>query len=191
MLENFVNEVDYPLTYGGGIEDIETMRKIYNMGFDKICLNSILYKDKEFSKKASSIFGKQSICASIDVKKINDDYICFYNNGIINSTITIHEHIQNIIDSDSISEIIITNINMDGTFNGFDYELYKSLEKYNIRIIINGGGNYNEENIINNTLINNVYGICFSSLFFFKQYTPNDIKKLLFKNNIQCVNYIV
>jgi cyclase len=189
ILENFVNEIDYPITYGGGIDNIDIMRKIYSIGFDKICLNSILYINKEFSKNASKIFGKQSICASIDVRKINDNYFCFYNNGSINSNLTIQEHIKNIIESDSISEIIITNIDNEGTFNGFDYKLYKILEDYNIHIIVNGGGNYDEKNIIDTLSIKNIYGVCFSSLFFFKQYTPNDIKKILFNNNISCVNY--
>ena len=192
LLENFVNEVDYPITYGGNINDINIMRKIYNIGFDKICLNSILYKDQDFSRKASEIFGKQSIVCSIDVKKdINNNYNCYYNNGNINSDLNIYQHIENIIESDSIAEIIITNIDKEGTFNGFDYDLYESLKDYNIRILPNGGGSYNEKNIIDTIKINNVYGLCFSSLFFFKQYTPFDIKKILFNNNINCVNYFL
>jgi cyclase len=190
VLENFVNEVDYPLTYGGGIDDINIMRRIYNIGFDKICLNSILYKNINFAIEASKIFGKQSICAAINVKFINNNYYCFYDNGKINSNLTINEHINNIIKTDSISELIITNIDREGTFSGFDFNLYDSLKNFNIRIIINGGGNYDEKNIIDNITIPNVFGMCFSSLFFFKQYTPNDIKKILFNNNISCVNLI-
>ena len=192
LLENFVNEVDYPITYGGGIDNINKMREIYNIGFDKICLNSILYNDYDFSRKACEIFGKQSIIASIDVKKdINNIYNCYYNNGKINSNLNIHQHIENIIENDSIAEILITNIENEGTFNGFDYELYESLKDYNIRILPNGGGSYNENNIIDTIKINNVYGLCFSSLFFFKQYTPNDIKKVLYNNSINCVNYFI
>lgn len=190
LLENFVNEVDYPITYGGGINDINTMRKIYSIGFDKICLNSILYDDSDFSQRACEIFGKQSIIASIDVKRNNNDYMCYYKNGQINSNLKINTHIENIIDSDSIAEILITNVDNEGTFKGFDCELYNSLKDYNIRILANGGGTYNEENIINTININNIYGMCYSSLFFFKQYTPNDIKKILFHNNIGCANYL-
>ena len=100
LLENFVNEIDYPITYGGGVTDINVMRQIYNIGFDKICLNSILYQDNDFSRKACEIFGKQSIIGSIDVKKDinNNNYICYYNNGKINSNLDIHQHIENIID---------------------------------------------------------------------------------------------
>lgn len=191
LLESFVNEVDYPITYGGNIDNIQNMREIYNIGFDKICLNSILYKDEDFSRKACEIFGKQSVVGAIDLKKINDEYYCFYNNGKINSNLTVKKHIENIIDNDSISELIITNINNEGTFNGFDNQLYYSLKDYNIRILSNGGGNYDEKNIIDNANINNIYGLCFSSLFFFKQYTPNDIKKILFLNNISCANYFI
>lgn len=190
LLENFVNEVDYPITYGGGINDINTMRKIYNIGFDKICLNSVLYIDNEFSRKACEIFGKQSIIASIDVKKdINNNYNCYYNNGKKYSGLNLNSHIENIIENNSIAEILITNIQNEGTFNGFDYELYDSIKNYNIRILANGGGAYNDTNIIDTVKINNIYGLCFSSLFFFKQYTPNDIKKILFNNNISCANY--
>ena len=190
LLENFVDEVDYPITYGGGINDISTMRKIYNIGFDKICLNSILYEDKNFTRKACEIFGKQSIIASIDVKRIGDEYFCYYNNGKINSGLNINTHIENIISSDSIAEILITNIDNEGTFKGFDYDLYNILKKYNIRILANGGGAYNEDNIIKTININNIYGLCYSSLFFFKQYTPNDIKTILFNNKINCANYM-
>ena len=189
LLETFINEVDYPITYGGNIKDINTMRDIYKIGFDKISLNSILYTDQDFSRKACEIFGKQSISASIDVKKYNNEYLCYYNNGKINSGITVQKHLENLIDNNSVAEVIVTNIENDGTFNGFDNHLYKKLENYNIRILSNGGGNFDKENIIENANIINNYGQCYSSLFFFKKYTPNDIKKLLFDNNIKCPNY--
>ena len=189
LLETFINEVDYPITYGGNINNIEIMRDIYNIGFDKISLNSILYTDEDFSRKASEIFGKQSLVASIDVKKDKDKYYCYYNNSKINSNLTIEDHIENIIDNNSISEVIITNTDYDGTYKGFDNNLYKNLEDYNIHILSNGGGNYDIDNIIDNANINNIYGQCFSSLFFFKKYTPNDIKKVLYNNNIGCSNY--
>jgi len=191
LLENFVNEVDYPITYGGNIEDIDTMRKIYKIGFDKICLNSILYKDINFAQQASNIFGKQSIVASIDIKKINNEYKCFYHNGTIDTGLTIFQHLENIINKNCISEVIITSIDNEGKLTGFDNNLYNQLKHYNIRILANGGGNYNEENIINTLNNINIYGLCFSSLFFFKQYTPNDIKKLLHKNNIPYVNSLL
>ena len=191
LLENFVNEVDYPITYGGGICDINTMRKIYNIGFDKISLNSILYEDYDYSRKACEIFGKQSIIASIDVKKNeNNIYDCYYKNGKQNTNININTHIENIIEHDSIAELLVTNIDKEGTFTGFDYELYNNIKEYNIRILSNGGGSYDRKNIIDTVNINNIYGLCFSSLFFFKQYTPNDIKKLLINNNINCSNYL-
>ena len=54
----------------------------------------------------------------------------------------------------------------EGTYKGFDNILYKQLEDYHIRILPNGGGTYDKENIIDNIHINNIYGQCYSSLFF-------------------------
>jgi len=190
LLESFVDELDYPITYGGNVDNIYVMEKIFKIGFDKISLNSSLYLNNNFVKEASLKFGKQSIVASIDVRRINNDYYCFYNNGKINSNLKIEEHIQNIIDNDYVSELLITCIDNEGSFNGFNIDLYNKLKNFNIRIIANGGGDYNEDNIIQTINNNNIYGLGFSSLFFFKQYTPNDIKKILKKNNILCVNNI-
>jgi cyclase len=191
FLETFVNEIDYPITYGGGINDIDTMKKIFNIGFDKICLNSLVYNNLPVVIKAKEIFGKQSITINIDVKKnlIDNNYYCYYNNGKYDTNIKLEDHINNIIKNDIAGEIIISNIDNDGTFNGFDINLYKLTEKYKIRILANCGGNYDEKNIIDTIDIYNIEGICFSSLFLFKQYTPNDIKEILFKNNKKCINY--
>ena len=187
-LESFVDELDYPITYGGNVDNIETMERIYKIGFDKISLNSSLFLNNNFVKEASLKFGKQSIVASIDVKLIDNDYYCFYNNGKISSNLKIEDHIQNIIDNDYVSELLITCIDNEGTFKGFNYELYNKIKNFNIRIIANGGGDYNENNIIQTININNIYGLGFSSLFFFKQYTPLDVKKILKNNDILCVN---
>ena len=49
LLKSFVNEIDYPITYGGNVDNIEIMEKIFNLGFDKICINSLLYKNIDFN----------------------------------------------------------------------------------------------------------------------------------------------
>jgi cyclase len=167
------------------------MKKIFNIGFDKICLNSLVYKNLSVILDAKNIFGKQSITINIDVKKnLNDNnYYCYYNNGKTHTNILLDDHIKYIINNDIAGEIIISNMDNDGTFNGFDLDLYKLTEIYKIRILANCGGNYNEKNISEVININNIEGLCFSSLFFFTQYTPNDIKEILIKNNKKCINY--
>ena len=114
--------------------------------------------------------------------------ICFYHNGKINTGITVFNHIENIIKMDAIAEIIVTNISQEGMMTGFDTDLYLKLKDFKIRILVNGGGCSNEENIRDVFCLDNIYGACFSSLFFFTRYTPNDIKKILKQYNIDCVN---
>jgi cyclase len=189
LLDIVVNQIDVPVTYGGNILSLSDLNYVYNNGIDKISINSLAYTNKDIIRQACEIYGKQSICCSIDVRNINSQYLCHYDNGQINTNLFINEHIDNMCDLDAFGEFLITPIEKDGTMSGYDCKLYDFLKDKNIRILSNGGGNSNEENLVQIAKQQNIYGLCFSSLFFFTQYTPNDIKKILDRNNIKCANY--
>ena len=69
ILREIANECFMPLSYGGGITTIDDAKKIFDIGFEKISINSSLYNDPTLITKISNIFGNQSVIASIDVKK--------------------------------------------------------------------------------------------------------------------------
>ena len=108
------------------------------------------------------------------------------NNGSINSGFNIFQIIQKIIDNNICGEILINDIDNDGLINGYNIELFKRLEDYDISIISSGGGDL--QSSLEIAKIKNVNALCFSSLFFFTQITPKDIKKYLNENNIKIVN---
>ena len=69
LLEKISSECFMPLCYGGGITKIEQIRRIINIGIEKISLNTYAYINNGFVKECSELFGSQSIVVSIDVKK--------------------------------------------------------------------------------------------------------------------------
>ena len=84
-------------------------------------------------------FGSQSTVASIDVKKINEEYFVFFENGSLRSEFILEDYIKLLRDYGA-GEIILTSINNEGSRSGFDLELYKRIDKLvNIPIIANGG----------------------------------------------------
>jgi cyclase len=188
FLKSFVLNVDVPITYGGNIESIEVMKQIYSMGFDKISLNSLIYLNFDLVLEASKCFGKQSMVGCIDVKYVDNNYYCFYNNGSINSMFTIFEILNKIIENNVFGEILINDIDNDGLINGFNLDLFNKLEDFNISIIPSGGGNLHSS--LDVAKLKNVNAICFSSLFFFTQTTPKDIKTYLNENGIKTVNLV-
>ena len=58
-----------PLTVGGGIRNIDDIRRLLNAGADKVSINTAAVKDPEFVTKASRRFGSQCIVVAIDAKK--------------------------------------------------------------------------------------------------------------------------
>ena len=69
-----------PLTYGGGIADLEAAKKIINLGVEKICLNTSAIEKIDLLQKIHNEFGSQSLSVSINYKKIKNDYVFVDNN---------------------------------------------------------------------------------------------------------------
>lgn len=144
--KSFLNIIDQvskhalmPITVGGGIRTIEDIEERLTVGADKICINTIIFEDKNFIKQSAMKFGSQCIVASIDIKKIGDHAFIFTEKGkkIINeSPYEVFEKLQD----DGVGEIFLNFIDRDGMKNGYDIDLINNLT-HNIKIpfIVCGG----------------------------------------------------
>ena len=91
-------------------------------------------------EKIAKKYGSQSVVANIDVKKIENAYKVFFNNGKIISNLVLNDYIKS-LESLGIGEIVLTSIDYEGKRCGFDIDLYKSIENLtNLPIVANGGG---------------------------------------------------
>lgn len=64
--------IDVPLYAGGGIEDLEDVKKVLYAGADKVCMGAAVLVDKDIVKKASDRFGKNQVIISMDLEKLPD-----------------------------------------------------------------------------------------------------------------------
>lgn len=138
FLKKLLNECFMPVTYGGGIKTFEDAKKIFDLGVDKISLNSIIFKNVEIIEKLVSYFGSQSIVACFDIKKNISGKYCLYNykeNKIFNYEFK--QCIQKIIDL-GIGEILINSVDRDGMMNGVEKDLLKDLN-FSVPLIYSGG----------------------------------------------------
>ena len=69
LLHQIADECFMPLAYGGGIRDIYSAEKIFEIGFEKISINSAAHENPSFITQLADKFGSQSIICSIDVRK--------------------------------------------------------------------------------------------------------------------------
>ena len=148
IIKKIKKEIFIPLTIGGGIDNLDQVSRIIDQGVEKVCLNSNLEQNLDLINLTANKFGSQSIIASIDVKRINNDYFIFYENGKKKSDKDLKKYIAN-LENAGCGEIILTSIDREGTRKGFDIELYKLIQnEVHLPIIAHGGasgiGSFNE-----------------------------------------------
>ena len=141
VLREISDECFMPLSYGGGIKDFETAKAIVSLGFEKLVINThATLNDKTFITKLSEHFGSQAIIGSIDVKKnfwgkqqvITKDGRC----KTALEPITWAEELVSL----GAGELLLTSIDREGTWEGFDLELTKKITDHvSVPVIANGG----------------------------------------------------
>lgn len=139
-IADIAHEAFMPFSYGGGIRDINDIKKLFNIGVEKIIINSFALENPFFIKEASDIWGSQSIVVSIDVKKnLFGKYEIFGNGGTRNTKLDPVKFVKKAQEMGA-GEIFVNSIDRDGTMIGYDIFLLKEIsEALTIPVIACGG----------------------------------------------------
>ncbi len=153
VLQEISAECFMPVSYGGGIRNIQQVEKILNIGFEKVIINSAAYEDRNLISEISNHFGSQSVIVSIDYRKnLFGKYQVYGNSGNKNYKMHPVEWANEVMNLGA-GEILLTSIDREGTWKGFDVELTKLVtDKVNLPVIANGGAGNVEDiaDIVNN-----------------------------------------
>jgi cyclase len=126
LIERLCTECFMPITYGGGIDSVETMRQLFKRGVEKIAINSTAFRKPTLIRDAAREFGSQAIVVSIDARKKENSYEVYINCG--NEPTGRHPKdwaIEAV--SHGAGEILLTSIDKEGTQAGYDLDLLKSV----------------------------------------------------------------
>lgn len=140
LIQDIASECFMPLSYGGGIKDIEDIRKLFRIGVEKVIINSYAFENPTFIKTLSGTFGCQSIIASIDVKRRFGGAYEVYIQGGRKKTgkdpVTYAKYVEKM----GAGEILLNSIDRDGTWSGYDIHLaQKVTSQVNVPVISCGG----------------------------------------------------
>jgi imidazole glycerol-phosphate synthase subunit HisF len=140
IIKEIASECFMPLTYGGGIRNLEDIETIFKIGVEKIAINTYSFENMSFIFEASKRFGSQSIIASIDAKKnIWQKYEVVSCNG---KKKTGHDPVEwaKKMEETGAGEILLTSVERDGTWEGYDLDLIRRVSQIvTIPVIANGG----------------------------------------------------
>lgn len=138
MIREFANEAFSPVSYGGGINQLDQIEKLLRIGIEKIVLSTAAL-DYNFVKEAVNTFGSSTITVCIDYKLVKDKELVLVENGTKNTDLEVDTHLSNLNEL-RVGEVILQSIERDGTYSGYDLKLLKRIsEKVNNPIVISGG----------------------------------------------------
>ncbi|MAY60556.1 MAG: cyclase [Pseudoalteromonas tetraodonis] len=140
LLKDIASEAFMPFGYGGGVDNLEQIKRLFSIGVEKIIINSAAFYKPELIREASTISGNQSIVVSIDVKRsIFGKYSVYVRNGKVNTKM---DPVEFAIKMQELGagELIVCNIANEGKRIGYDNELLKVISNaVDIPVVASGG----------------------------------------------------
>lgn len=188
VVKKTAEQVFMPLTVGGGIRSIEDIRRLLTAGADKVSINTAAVKEPEFIKKASRRFGSQCIVVAIDAKKVQGNFEKpkweVYINGGRTPTGLDTITWARTVEKKGAGEILLTSMDCDGTRDGFDIELNKTVsEAVNIPIVASGGAG-TREHFYDVFTRGKVDAALAASIFHYRTISIQEVKEYLMKKGI-------
>jgi imidazole glycerol-phosphate synthase subunit HisF len=140
LLDRISSEAFMPFGYGGGITNIEQIRRLFAMGIEKIVLNTSAAHDPKLVSEAASLAGSSSIVVSIDVRRSWLGKYSVYTRA--GETELKRDPVEYAADMQKhgAGEILLNSIDRDGTMSGYDLQLVRAVsEAVAIPVVAVGG----------------------------------------------------
>jgi cyclase len=180
-------QVFIPLTVGGGIQDLETIKQLLRAGADKVSINSAAVRDPNLLDRASDRFGNQCIVVAIDARRredpANPGWDVYVRGGRENTGLDAIAWARE-VETRGAGELLITSMDADGTQAGYDLELTRTIaEQVEIPVIASGGAG-NCEHIHAALTEGRAEAALLASLLHYGQLTVSQIKSYLSERQV-------
>lgn len=140
FLQDLASECFMPLAYGGGITSVAEMKRLFQIGFEKVVLNSVLADRPVLLTEAASTFGSQSVVACMDVKKSLFGGYEVVTTSAMKRVGRKPADWARELEALGAGEIIVNSVDRDGTLSGYDIELVQLVtSSVSVPVIACGG----------------------------------------------------
>ena len=187
VVERVATQVFIPLTVGGGIRTVEDIRHMLKAGADKVGINTAAVNNPQFVGEAAKKFGSQCIVVAIDARQVSSDPPAWeiYTHGgrkptgidAVNWAVRMAEL--------GAGEILLTSMDRDGTRDGFDIELTRTVANAVPIPVIASGGVGNLDHLVDGVRLGCADAVLAASIFHFGHYTIGDAKIHMSKAGVE------
>ncbi|HLO47615.1 MAG TPA: imidazole glycerol phosphate synthase subunit HisF [Kamptonema sp.] len=176
-----------PLTVGGGIQSLETIKNLLRAGADKVSINSAAVRDPDFIDRASSRFGNQCIVVAIDARRrvdpANPGWDVYVRGGRENTGKDAIAWAQE-AEKRGAGELLVTSMDADGTKAGYDLDLTRSIAEIVEIPVIASGGAGNCHHIYEALTTGEAQAALLASLLHFGELSVAEIKSYLAEKEV-------
>ncbi len=178
VVQKFAKACFVPIAVGGNIRSVSDVREYLDVGADKVVLNSGAIDNPDLINSVARSFGRQCVVQSIDTKKEDSRYVVYGDCGRKNTGMGVVEwsrHCEEL----GAGELMLNSIERDGSLQGYDLDLCKSVsDAVNIPVLICGGaGNWRhfEDGFVHG----NADAVCTNNIYHFTEASINSAKLFL------------
>lgn len=139
-IEEIAGEAFMPMAYGGAIKSLDDARRVFDCGFEKVVLNSVLINNPGLIEEIGNIYGAQAVVGSIDYKKnlFGKSKVYTMSGGKNAGYDPVEWSFK--LQSYGVGEIMVNSIDRDGTWDGYDLDMIKKVtSSVTVPVIACGG----------------------------------------------------
>ena len=189
VIEEVAAQVFIPLTVGGGIRHVDDVRRLLNAGADKVSINTSAVKDPQLVADVSGRYGAQCIVVAIDAKQVHGaeaatKWEVFTHGGRRATGLDAVQWAKE-VQVLGAGEILLTSMDRDGTRNGFNLELVRTVSDAVDIPVIASGGVGNLDHLVEGILQGHADAVLAASIFHYGEYTVRQAKEYMAQHSIE------
>jgi len=190
IIEEVASQVFIPLTVGGGIREVDDVRRLLNAGADKVSINTSAVLNPQLVADAADRYGSQCIVVAIDAKQVNDinsttpRWEVFTHGGRKPTGIDAVEWARKMV-ALGAGELLVTSMDRDGTKIGFNLPLNRAISDAVDVPIIASGGVGNLQHLVDGVKQGGADAVLAASIFHYGEFTVRQAKEYMQANGIE------
>jgi len=183
VVRRTAEEIFIPFTVGGGIRSVEDARQILRLGADKVSLNTAAVIRPDLISDVANEFGNQCVVVAIDARRseaTSCGFEVFTHGGREGTGLSLLEWSKKAVEKGA-GEILLTSMDRDGTKDGFDIEMLKTVSQEVSVPLIASGGAGRAKDMVDGALLGDADALLAASIFHFGEMTVPEVRKELLK----------
>ena len=185
VIEAVAAQVFIPLTVGGGVRQVDDVRRLLHAGADKVSMNTAAVLNPQLIADSSARYGAQCIVVAIDAKETAPGkWEVFTHGGRKNTGIDAVEWAKK-AESLGAGEILLTSMDRDGTKIGFNLPLTRAVSDAVDVPVIASGGVGNLDHLVEGVKQGHADAVLAASIFHFGEYTVRQAKEYMARHGIE------